>query len=136
MRGWLRAGRLTALAALAVFGLAGEAAADDLEADATAGNSSLHAVVHHVPRLLPPHPPSHVRVRALGGAVRANVDDDGVRCLAVGAGVLRVTAHVRLGCQAQPPPAATAPAAPAPAAPAAPAPAAPAAPPAAAPPAA
>ncbi|MGK5732503.1 hypothetical protein, partial [Streptomyces sp. URMC 124] len=104
------------LATAAVLAMAGEAAADDGGASVATGNTSVDAVLHRLPSLLPPHPPSNVTVNALGGNARAEVDDNGQGCLDVTAHVLTVDAEVWLKCRKARPPA-PAPPAPAPPAP-------------------
>ncbi|MEH6376879.1 hypothetical protein V7793_21470, partial [Streptomyces sp. KLMMK] len=113
------------LATAAALAMTGEAAADDGGASVATGNTSVNAVLHRLPSLLPPHPPSHVAVNALGGNARAEVTDNGQGCLDITAHVLTVDAEVWLKCRnARPPaPAPPAPAPPAPAPPAPPAPA-------------
>ncbi|MEU5187987.1 hypothetical protein AB0G83_12750, partial [Streptomyces klenkii] len=122
------------MATAVVLTVTGGAAADDGGAHAVVGNTSVNALLHNLPSLLPPHPPSHAKVNALGGAAQAEVTDNGRGCLDVTAQVLRVEAEVWLKCR-NTPPAAPAPPGPGAPAPAPPAPAPPAAPPAPAPPA-
>ncbi|MGK5545481.1 hypothetical protein ACSNOH_12210, partial [Streptomyces sp. URMC 127] len=107
------------LATAAVLTVTGEAAADDGGAHAVVGNTTVNAVLHRLPGLLPPHPPTHAKVNALGGAAQAEVTDNGQGCLDVTAQVLTVAAaEVWLKCRNTPPPAPPAPPAPAPPAPA------------------
>ncbi|MBT2387728.1 hypothetical protein, partial [Streptomyces sp. ISL-11] len=130
-RAGYRAGYGLALATAAVLALTGEAAADEVGAHAVIGGRPVTAIVDGLPRLLPDHPPSHVTVNTVGGAVNAEVVDTGKGCVNVSAHVLVTDAEVWLNCRkaaAPPAPPAPAPPAPAPPAPAPPPPAVPPAP--------
>ncbi|WP_229356377.1 hypothetical protein, partial [Streptomyces sp. UNOB3_S3] len=100
---------MAALTTLAVFAPAGEAAADDGGAHAALGDTSVTAVLHHLPNPLPllPHPPTHVTASLLGGAVNAEVIDSGTGCLNVNAQVpgADADAEVWLRCRKPRPPA-------------------------------